>query len=61
MILSPFSSQQSTEDKKSSVLGQLLDPQNRWFLHSSLESQSPSFTSQGSSVVQKSSSPTMAA
>ena len=53
-ILSPFGSQQSAEDKNPSELGQFFDPQNRWFLHSSLESQSPLSTSQGSSVVQKS-------
>ena len=60
-VLSPFGSQQSTEDKTPSDPGQLFDPQNRWLLHSSLESQSPSSTSQGLSVVQKSSSPTVAA
>ena len=59
-IFSPFGSQQSTEDKTPSESGQLFDPQNRWFLHSSLESQSPLSTPQGSSVVQKSSSPTVA-
>ena len=59
-VLSPFGSQQSTEDKKPSEAGQFFDPQNRWLSHSSLESQSPSFTSQGSSVMQKSSSPTVA-
>ena len=58
--LSPFGSQQSTEDEKPSEPGQLFDPQKRWILHSSLESQSPSLTSQGSSVVQKSSAPTVA-
>ena len=60
-VLSPLGSQQSTEDKNPSESGQFFDPQNRWFLHSSLESQSPSSTSQGLSVVQKSSSPTVAA
>ena len=59
-VLSPFGSQQSTEDKTLSESGQLFDPQNRLLLHSSSESQSPSFTSQGSSVEQKSSSPTIA-
>ena len=55
--LSPFGSQQSTEDEKPSEPGQLFDPQmSLVLLHSSLESQSPSLTSQGSSVVQKSSS-----
>ena len=55
--LSPFGSQQSIEDEKPSEPGQLFDPQmSLVLLHSSLESQSPSLTSQGSSVVQKSSS-----
>ena len=52
--------QQSSSEPKPSELGQLFDPQNRWLLHSLLESQSPSCTSQGSSIVQKSSSPTIA-
>ena len=60
-VLSPFGSQQSIEDKTLSESGQLFDPQNRWPLQSSFESQSPSSTSQGSSIVQKSSSPRVAA
>ena len=55
-VILPFSSQQSAEDKTPSKSRQLFDPQNKWFLHSSLESQSPSSMSQGSSIVQKSSS-----
>ena len=58
--LEPFDTQQSIEDENPSEPRQLLVPQNRWFLHSSLESQSPSLTSQGSSVVQKLLSPTVA-
>ena len=60
-FLSPFVSQQSTEELNPSELGQLPNPQNRLLRHSSWESQSPSFTSQGSSVEQKSSSPTAGA
>ena len=56
-VLSPFGSQQSIEDKTLSESGQLFDPQNRLLLHSSLESQSPSFTPHGISIVQKSPSP----
>ena len=55
--LSPFGSQQSTEDKKPSELGQFFIPQYRWLLHSSWESQSPSSASQGSSIEQKSTDP----
>ena len=56
----PFDSQQSTDDKNPYELGQFFDPQTRLFIHSSSESQSPSLTLQGSSVVQKSSSPRFA-
>ena len=47
--LSPLGSQQSTVelDKNPSELGQLIDPQYRLLLQSSIESQSPSFTPQG--------------
>ena len=57
LFFSPFGSQQSTEDKKPSELGQLFIPQYRWLLHSSWESQSPSSASQGSSTEQKSTDP----
>ena len=59
---SPFGSQQSIEefeDINPRESGQLFDPQNRWLWHSPSESQSPSSTSQGWSVVQKSSVPTV--
>ena len=59
-FLSPFGTQQSIEEELSSELGQLFDPQNKWFLHSPSKSQSPSLTSQGLSVVQKSSFPLLA-
>ena len=59
-VLLPFDSQQSTDDKNPSESGQLYDPQIRLSIHSSSESQSPSLTLQGSSVVQKSSDPTFA-
>ena len=57
-VLLPFDSQQSTDGKNPNESGQLFDPQIRSFIHSSSESQSPSLTLQGSSVVQKSSAPT---
>ena len=60
--VSPFGSQQSIEefeDINPRESGQLFDPQNKWLWHSSSESQSPSSTSQGWSVVQKSSVPTV--
>ena len=41
-MLSPLGSQQSTEVELPYDSGQLFDPQNRWLLHSSIESQSPS-------------------
>ena len=59
---SPFGSQQSIEefeDINPRESGQLFDPQNKWLWHSPSESQSPSSTSQGWSVVQKSSVPTV--
>ena len=54
----PLGSQQSISDETPRLLGQ--DPQNSSFLHSWSPSQSPSFTPQGSSIVQKSSSPWLA-
>ena len=45
--LSPLGSQQSTVELNTSELGQLIDPQYRLLLQSSIESQSPSFTPQG--------------
>ena len=54
----PFGSQQSTSDETLRDTGQLFDPQNRLDLHSQSTSQSPSSTSHGSSLVQKSSVPT---
>ena len=49
--------QQSTSESKPSEAGQLFDPQ-KWLLwHSLLESQSPSFSTQGIPDAQKCSSP----
>ena len=52
----PFGSQQSVSFRP---LGQFLNPQLRSFLHSLFQSQCPSSNPQGSSVEQKSSSPTV--
>ena len=59
VIVLPLGSQQSTSGETPRESGQLFDPQNKWLWHSSSESQSPSSTSQGWSVVQKSSVPTV--
>ena len=56
-MLSPLGSQQSIEVELPNDSGQLFDPQNRWLLHSSKESQSPSSMSHLLRLVQKPSSP----
>ena len=54
----PLGSQQFISDETPMLMGQ--DAQNSSFLHSLSLSQSPSFTPQGSSIEQKSSSPFIA-